>query len=778
MHSSRDRKESGPSAIVQESEWLPELERLRREVERLGALSSKDQSVLSAILEHSPHGIILADASGRLVLQNRAAERIWAGSASTSSVQDWGQYRGFHADGRPFAPSDWAMAQCLATGEVIDAREVQILRFDGTRGVLLASSAPLRNQSGKLDGAITVFADVTRMRAAEAEAERLRIAEQRALAELERQRDRQALLAQASHNFVSTLDSKHAVAELARLLAGSLCDCCAVDELTSEGGIRRLALAHADPERAVTIRELSERYPEDPTSERGVAAVLRSGRTEWVPRIDDALLQSISRDPEQLGSLRSLGLRSYAVVPLLARGRVLGALTLLTEAPRALEQDDVKLAEELATRAALALDNARLYESSRRHAETLAQINELGQLVNAELDQQKLVQAVTDAATTLTGAQFGAFFYNVVDEQNESYVLYTISGVPREAFSKFPMPRNTEVFAPTFNGQGVVRVSDITKDPRYGKSAPYHGMPAGHLPVRSYLAVPVVSRTGSVLGGIFLGHERVDVFGESSETLLVGLAAQAAVALEKARLFTDAERLIRKLEQTNRELDQFAYVTSHDLKAPLRGIASLADWIEEDLGSAVTPDAHKKLALLRGRVRRMEALIEGILEFSRAGRVLGKPQELDTKKLVTEVVELLSPRTPARVLVGDGLPQFKAERIPLSQVLMNLISNALKYGGEAAEVSVDAQSTGDFWQFCVRDDGPGIAPAFHERIWGIFQTLQARDKVESTGIGLAIVKKVVEARGGRAWVESEEGRGARFYFTWPKVAATGGVDTR
>src|SRR5581483_7636021 len=139
-------------------------------------------------------------------------------------------------------------------------------------------------------------------------------------------------------------------------------------------------------------------------------------------------------------------------------------------------------------------------------ARTLAAIDEVGRALAAELDLNKLVQSITDAGTRLCGAQFGAFFYNVLNEKGESYLLYTISGVPREAFSKFPMPRNTSIFNPTFKGEGVVRSDDITLDQRYGLNAPHHGMPKGHLPVRSYLAVPVVSRTGEVLGGLFFGH--------------------------------------------------------------------------------------------------------------------------------------------------------------------------------------------------------------------------------------------------------------------------------
>jgi PAS domain S-box-containing protein len=188
--------------------------------------------------------------------------------------------------------------------------------------------------------------------------------------------------------------------------------------------------------------------------------------------------------------------------------------------------------------------------------EVVEAVSRVGRMLSAELDQQRLVQAVTDAATALTGAQFGAFFYNVVSEAGDSYTLYTLSGVPREAFSAVPMPRATDLFGPTFRGEGVVRSDDITRDPRYGRMAPHHGMPEGHLPVRSYLAVPVTSRSGEVLGGLFFGHADAGVFTEREERLTLGLAAQAAVALDNARLFERAQREIaqrRKAEEALRE---------------------------------------------------------------------------------------------------------------------------------------------------------------------------------------------------------------------------------
>lgn len=243
---------------------------------------------------------------------------------------------------------------------------------------------------------------------------------------------------------------------------------------------------------------------------------------------------------------------------------------------------------------------------------------------------------------------------------------------------------------------------------------------------------------------------------------------------DQHRHLEQRETLVRSLERTNQELDQFAYVASHDLKAPLRGIANLSEWIEEDLGESFPTHAREKMELLRGRVRRLEGLIDGILEYSRAGRTKKPSTQVDTSVLVQEVIDMLAPPSGTAVDIAPDLPIVFSERVPLQQVFSNLISNAIKYAARPdVLVKVDAIPQGAFVQFRVSDNGPGIPPQFHERIFVVFQRLAARDKIEGTGIGLAIVKKIVEGRGGRVWVESpsdlESGAGTIFNFTWPFV---------
>ncbi len=251
-------------------------------------------------------------------------------------------------------------------------------------------------------------------------------------------------------------------------------------------------------------------------------------------------------------------------------------------------------------------------------------------------------------------------------------------------------------------------------------------------------------------------------------------AARQAEALARTLSETQdrLEKVMAALERSNRELDQFAYIASHDLRAPLRGIANLAHWIEEDVGPAASTDVQKNLALLRSRVRRMESLIDGILEYSRAGRVRSGAEPVDVGLLLDEVLELLAPPKTVTVEIQRPMPEVVSERVPLQQVFMNLIGNAVKHARRKdARIEIGSRPVGAMVEFAVTDNGPGIAPEYHERIWGIFQTLASRDVVESTGIGLALVKKVVELRGGMVSVQSEASQGSTFRFTWPQRAA-------
>ncbi|HEY3456840.1 MAG TPA: GAF domain-containing protein, partial [Bryobacteraceae bacterium] len=351
-------------------------------------------------------------------------------------------------------------------------------------------------------------------------------------------------------------------------------------------------------------------------------------------------------------------------------------------------------------------ERARLLAGERQARKVAELLNRVGPMLAAELDLEKLVQAVTDVATELVGAEFGSFFHNVVNEKGESYMLYTLSGAPREAFAKFPMPRNTALFGPTFRGEDVVRCEDVTKDPRYGNNPPYHGMPKGHLPVRSYLAASVVSR-GEVLGGLFFGHSVPGKFTENHEAIIRGVAAQAAIAMDNARLFEQAQWVQNELKQSNEELrrvnqdlETFAYSASHDLNEPLRTIALSAELLERTSAKRLDKDGARLVSMIRQGIRRMESLTRDLLAYTAATRhEESGPPGADAGQALAGVLEnLKGPIEESRAVVTQtALPVVAMHESRLIQVLQNLIGNALKYrGAEAPRVHVSA-SERDGW---------------------------------------------------------------------------------
>ena len=406
-------------------------------------------------------------------------------------------------------------------------------------------------------------------------------------------------------------------------------------------------------------------------------------------------------------------------------------------------------------------------------------LNSIGRALSAELDLEKLVQSITNAATQLTGAAFGAFFYNVLDERGESYTLYTLAGAPREAFSRFPMPRNTHVFAPTFRGEGVVRSDDITKDSRYGKNPPHHGMPDGHLPVRSYLAVPVVSRTGRVIGGLFFGHDRTGVFTEKHERIVISLASQAATAMDNAHLFTAAERARKEaqsnasaLSKSNAELQQVAYVAAHDLQEPLRTIASFTQLVDRRFRKAAGAEADELVDSIVDAVRRMQTLLNDLLEYTTVSSDEARPHEaVDMNELYRECVSELGRiihEKHAR-LITDTLPVIDpGNRAQLKILLSNVLNNALKYSRPDVlpEIRVEAHNDEKTCTFSVRDNGQGFAPEYSKQIFGMFKRLHGRE-VPGTGIGLALCRRIVEVHGGAIWAESQPDQGTTIFFTLP-----------
>ncbi|HYN86224.1 MAG TPA: PAS domain S-box protein [Pyrinomonadaceae bacterium] len=425
----------------------------------------------------------------------------------------------------------------------------------------------------------------------------------------------------------------------------------------------------------------------------------------------------------------------------------------------------------------------------REQGETLRLINELGHVVSAELDLHKIVQAVTDAATELTGARFGSFFYNVLDERGASYMLYTLSGVPREAFAHFPMPRATDLFGPTFRGEGVVRIADVHKDPRYGKNSPYYGMPEGHLPVSSYLAVPVISRSGDVLGGLFFGHPEARVFTEHHERVVTGMASQAAVAMDNARLFEAAqkaraeaersaranERLYREAQDASRLKDEFLATVSHELRTPLTAILGWAHMLR--LGQLEGEGASKALETIERNARAQAQLIDDLLDVSRVitGKLRIDVRPLDPNSFIESAIEAVRPAAEAKgvrvqKIIDTGIVSVAGDPVRLQQVVWNLLSNAIKFTPRGGRVQVRLERVNSHVEIAVTDTGAGIAPEFLPHVFDRFRQADQKTTRQhgGLGLGLAIARHLVELHGGTVSAESEgEGRGSTFIVRLP-----------
>jgi PAS domain S-box-containing protein len=423
-------------------------------------------------------------------------------------------------------------------------------------------------------------------------------------------------------------------------------------------------------------------------------------------------------------------------------------------------------------------ERRRAEDALRETLDLLATLNRTTAVISAELDLAKLVQAVTDAATQVTGARFGAFFYNVEDAAGEAYVLYALSGAPREAFASFPMPRNTDVFGPTFRGEGIVRLDDVRRDPRYGKNPPYHGTPEGHLPVVSYLAVPVMSR-GKVLGGLFFGHPEPAKFTLRDERFVAAFAAQAAIAMDNARLFA-AERDARAdAEAASRAKDDFLSMVSHELRTPLQ---SMLGWTAVLRQGAQPPERVARALDTIERSGRLQAkLIDDLLDASRIvhGRLQLDLQPVGLRGVVEAALEAIRPEAAkkgvsiASVLADDATVVGDAVR--LQQVVANVLSNAVKFtpGGGSVHVSLGTEPGAA--RIVVRDEGIGIDASFLPHVFEPFR--QADDvhkrREGGLGLGLAIVKSLVEHHGGCVAAASDGlGHGTTFTIVLP-VASSG-----
>lgn len=449
-------------------------------------------------------------------------------------------------------------------------------------------------------------------------------------------------------------------------------------------------------------------------------------------------------------------------------------------------------------------------------AKRLEALNRTGAALATGLDLERLVQTATDAGVELTGAQFGAFFYNVIGEAGESYMLYTLSGVPRSAFENFPMPRNTKIFAPTFTGQGVVRSDDITMDDRYGHSEPYRGMPKGHLPVKSYLAVPVASNSGEVIGGLFFGHAEPGQFTAAHEALVSGIAGQAAVALDNARLYQTAQREVEQrrkaedeLSALNAQLEQRVAEAIDQRSAAEQALRQAQKM--ESLGQLTGGVAHDFNNLLQVIGGNLQLLVKDIAGNDKAGRrvtnalagvergaklasqllAFGRRQPLEPKvvnigRFVVDIEEMLRRTIGEGIQIetirSGGLWNVSVDPVQVENAILNLAINARDAMDGHGKLTIEVGNAflddayarqheevpaGQYVMLAVTDTGTGMSPEIVSQVFEPFFSTKPVGK--GTGLGLSMVYGFVKQSGGHIKIYSELGEGTTIKLYFPRV---------
>ena len=436
-------------------------------------------------------------------------------------------------------------------------------------------------------------------------------------------------------------------------------------------------------------------------------------------------------------------------------------------------------------------------------ARILATLNETGAALAAELDLERLIQRVTDAGLELTGAQFGAFFYNVLGDAGESYMLYTLAGADRSSFDGFGMPRATTVFQPTFKGEGIIRSDDILVDPRYGHSEPHYGMPKGHPPVRSYLAVPVISRSGEVIGGLFYGHEKPAVFDERHEQLVTGIAGQAAIGIDNARLLQTTQKLndtleIRVAERTEeleraqealrqaQKMEAVGQLTggiAHDFNNLLTGVIGSLDMMQRQIAKSDFAKVERYATTAMTSANRAAALTHRLLAFSRRQPLDPKP--VNANRLVSGMEELLR-RTigetmALEIVTAGGLWQTLCDPHQLESAILNLAINArdaMPGGGsltiETCNAHLDSAyaakerdvKPGQYVCICVTDTGAGMSKDTIEKAFEPFFTTKPIG--QGTGLGLSMIYGFTRQSEGYARIYSELGQGTTVKLYLPR----------
>ncbi|XYH99199.1 ATP-binding protein [Sorangium sp. So ce1128] len=693
-----------------------EVEALRREVERLRAITRHERGLLDALLSESPHGIIVSDAQGKLILQNRASERIWAGSSTAENVEGWGRYRAFHPDGRPFAAEDWSMARCLTRRETVPAEELHFQRFDGTHGMMLGSCAPLLSPEGELLGAVSIFADITQFKQLEAD---LNVSRTKFSTTLKSIGD-----AVISTDGSGRIDFMNAVAE--KLTGWSL----------DEARDRRLS---------EVFRVISEQTRDD--LDNPVTEVLRHG---GIIGLDDTTLL-LRRDGSEL-AIDSSGapIRSD-------EGELVGLVLVFRDVT------EKRLAEK--RRYFIGEASRQLALSGLEYDTTLANVARLAVPHIADTTVVDIVEP--DGSLTRLAAVHASNAKQALGKDLAARYP-TDPEVPRAVHAV--LRRGESLLLPEVDGMAWQRASSPQPGDECWSGAQDPAYPAllRELGVRSAMIVPLRAR-GRTRGTItLLSTEPGRRYGVDDLALAEELCNFAALALDNAQLY-------RESQQVNRAKDEFLATLSHELRTPLTAILGWARMLRQ---GSLKPDTHVRALEAIERNGTLQAqLVEDLLDASRiiTGKLRLDVMLIDLPPIINAAIDAVRHGADAKgielaVQLDPNAGPISGDQTRLQQVVWNLLSNAIKFTPRGGKVSIQLSKSEGLARIQVSDNGQGIVPEFLPYVFDRFRQADSTSTRPHSGLGLglAIARHLIELHGGTVRAESAgEGKGATFTVDIP-----------